>query len=88
MVSCQQHRHCAHRAAEWVRGGSALKACIHRRRSLAGKVLSRQKSVPQEERQRVQAEAATAQAAAEEARFDLARKLTEACPQTLKIFEP
>lgn len=41
-------------------------------------MLSRQKSVPVEERQRVQAEAATAQAAAEEARFDLARKLTEA----------
>lgn len=33
--------------------------------------------VSAEERARVQAEAATGQAAAEEARFDLARKLTE-----------
>ena len=51
-------------------------------RTLAGKVLSRQKTAPPEERQRVQAEAATAQAAAEEARFDLARKLTEVRPHS------
>ena len=44
-------------------------------RSLAGKVLGRQKTVPEEEKVRVQAEMATAQAAAEEARFDLARTL-------------
>lgn len=44
-------------------------------RSLAGKVLGRQKTVPEEEKVRIQAEVATTQAAAEEARFDLARTL-------------
>ena len=38
-------------------------------------MLGRQKTVPEEEKVRVQAEMATAQAAAEEARFDLARTL-------------
>ncbi len=52
-----------------------LSLCCHDRRSLAGKVLGRQKTVPEEEKVRVQAEMATAQAAAEEARFDLARTL-------------
>ena len=46
-------------------------------RSQLGKMLSRQRSVPAEERLRLQAEVATAQAATEEARFDLARKLAE-----------
>ena len=37
--------------------------------------MGRQKTVPEEEKVRVQAEMATAQAAAEEARLDLARTL-------------
>ncbi len=49
-------------------------------RSLAGKVLGRQKTLPEEEKIRVQAEMATAQAAAEEARFDLARTLSAVSP--------
>lgn len=48
---------------------------VPRDRSLAGKVLGRQKTVPEDEKVRIQAEVATTQAAAEEARFDLARTL-------------